>query len=97
MQDHAADQLDIEVAHAKDPFTGFPNYRKGFGKKLIEGFPLTQALPEFAGPGPQSFVGEGRNFSLQRVDPIHQRLQPFKVTLVFAAYELSDKASDHRE
>src|ERR1700678_3192959 len=36
MEDHAADHLDVEVAHADGASAGFANYGEGFGEDLVE-------------------------------------------------------------
>ncbi len=56
MQGHAADQLDVEVAHAHDTLTGFAGDRKGFGKQLVEGFTFGYAGLELFGLGAQLLV-----------------------------------------
>ncbi len=57
VQDHAADQLDIEMAHAQGPLAGLANHGKGFRQECIERLAPHHARLEFIGPGAQSFVG----------------------------------------
>ncbi len=37
VEGHAADHLDVEVAHADDAAAGFADDREGFGEELVEG------------------------------------------------------------
>lgn len=47
VQDHTTDHLYIEVAHTQYPFTGFTDYREGFGEDIVETFAVAQLLTEF--------------------------------------------------
>ncbi len=73
VEDHAADHLDVKVAHADDTAAGFANDGEGFGKDVVEGGFLGggdllgvgeafdgfgDALLELGGPGAELLVGE---------------------------------------
>ncbi len=83
VQCHAADHLNVEVAHADDAATGLTNDREGFGQKLIERgllgsddlFGIRQAFDgfgdagfEFKSFGLQLGVGEGFCGLIETVD-----------------------------
>ena len=57
VQHHAADQLDIEMAHAEHPLARLAHDGKGLGQQVVEGFPLLQTLPELHGLAAQGLVG----------------------------------------
>ncbi|CAI8367399.1 MAG: Uncharacterised protein [Synechococcus sp. MIT S9220] len=40
MQDHSADQLHIEMAHAQHPLSGFAHHGEGLGQNLIKNWTL---------------------------------------------------------
>jgi hypothetical protein len=40
MQDHAADQLHVEMAHAEFALAGFADDGKGFGQQVVERFAI---------------------------------------------------------
>ncbi len=73
VEDHAADHLDVEVAHADDAAAGFADYGEGFGEDVVErgffgvdaGFVVGDAFEsggdagaEFGGLGGELLVGE---------------------------------------
>src|SRR3546814_7077244 len=46
VQDHAADQLDIEMAHPEHPHRGFTADREGLRQHLVQRLALGDALAE---------------------------------------------------
>ena len=42
-------KLDIEMAHAENPFAGLANHGKGFGQQIVEFFAIFQPLPKHPG------------------------------------------------
>ncbi|MNQ64328.1 hypothetical protein D3C85_787460 [compost metagenome] len=85
MQGHAADQLDIEVAHAHDALAGFAGDRKGFWQQLVEGFPFGDAGLEFVGLGTQLIVRKGHHLLFEGIDELHRLEHAFDFTLVLAS------------
>ena len=49
VQNHAADQLHIEMTLAKRPLGRLTNRRKGFGQEVVQGFAIPQTLFECRG------------------------------------------------
>jgi len=68
MQNHPANQLDVEMAHAEDALTGFANGSEGFGQKLFEGLTVAIALAELRRFGPQRVIVERGHLGFEGVD-----------------------------
>ena len=49
MQNDAADQLDVEVAHIKDAPAGFAAHGEGFDQKIVQRLSVGHALFELDG------------------------------------------------
>ena len=58
VQHHAADQLDVEMAHVEDAASGFADHREGFDQKVVERGALGDSLFEFNGFGGQIDIRE---------------------------------------
>ena len=58
VQDHAADQLHIEVAHVEDAAAGFADDGEGFDQEVVERGAVGELFFEFDGFGGQIDVGE---------------------------------------
>ncbi|MCY1438165.1 hypothetical protein D9M71_543520 [compost metagenome] len=85
MQGHAADQLDIEVAHAHDTLAGFAGDRKGFWQQFVEGLPFGDAGLELACLGTQLIVRKGHHLLFEGIDELHRLEHAFDFTLVLAS------------
>ncbi|MCY1449880.1 hypothetical protein D9M71_666500 [compost metagenome] len=85
VQGHAADQLDIEVAHAHDPLAGLTRDGEGLWQQLIEGLAFGQTLFELCGLGTQLFVREGHHLLFEGIDGLHRLEQAFDLALVLAS------------
>ena len=70
MQDHAADHLNIEVAHAEGADGAFANDREGLFKDVVQALAIIEAASEFVCLGLQFAVRERLHLGLQRVDPL---------------------------
>ena len=84
VEDHAADQLDVEVAHLDGALAGFADDGEGFGEDVVEGGFFGgdarssasvdafdgggDALAEFGGLGAELLVGERLDGGLEVVD-----------------------------
>ncbi len=60
VQNHAADQLDIEMAHVELAPGHLPADGEGLGENVVESFTGGQSLLELLGLVRQGLVGEGR-------------------------------------
>jgi hypothetical protein len=68
MQDDAADQLHVEVAHVQHALARLADHRECLGKQFVERLACGVALLEFRGLGPQCVVGECGDRGFERVD-----------------------------
>ncbi len=68
VQDHAADQLDVEVAHAEGAARRLAGDREGLDQDVVEGGARRQLLLELRRLGAQLGVGQGLDAGLERVD-----------------------------
>ncbi len=59
VQDHAADELHVEVPHVEHAAPGFADDREGFGQDGVERFAATDPLAELGGLGAELIVGQG--------------------------------------
>jgi len=65
---HAADQLDIEMAHLEHPLAGFAAHRKRFRQQVVNFFAIGNALPEGRGLGLQLRIREFFHLRFKRID-----------------------------
>ena len=104
MQNDAADQLHVEVAHAGRADAGFSNDRKSFGQNLVEDFSfaslafffvsrvsdgLLHSLFENRGARAQFVVGKRLHRRFECVDLLDQRCNRFQKPLITAAENFS--------
>jgi hypothetical protein len=71
VQDHAADQLNIEVTHAERALAGLANDGKSLRQQRIQRFALGHPGLEFSGLAAQRLVGQRADPRLQGVDLAH--------------------------
>jgi hypothetical protein len=109
VEDHAADQLDVEGAHPEGPDRSLPGDGERFLEQFVEdGGPgglevlvvdpfegFRDAGPELQGLGPQIVVREGLDGRLERVDALHARQHLLDVAFVLGAEDLGEEAVDH--
>ena len=60
MQDHAADQLNVEMAHVEDAAAGFAHHGEGFDQKVVESGALGDSFFKFDGLGGEIDIGKLR-------------------------------------
>ncbi|MNF87046.1 hypothetical protein D3C84_695010 [compost metagenome] len=97
VQGHAADQLDVEVAHAHDALARFTRNGEGFRQQLIEGFTLCQARLELFGLGTQLVVGQGHHLLFERVDRLDSLGHALHFAFVLASKEFLQQWRKHIE
>ena len=100
MQDHPADELDIEVSHLDGAPAGFADYGEGFGQDLVEGgtlgrfdvFGVSEALKlggdaraEVGRLGPKLFIRQLFHLRLKGADLGNNGNQLFDDPLVGGA------------
>ncbi len=95
MQDDAADQLDVEVAHVQDAAAGFADDGEGFDQDVVEGGALGEFLLEFNGLRGQFGVGELLDGGFALVDGGDERPNPLDLALVLGAEDFGQKGINH--
>ncbi len=68
VQDDAADQLHVEVAHVEEAAAGLADHGEGFDEQVVEGRALGQFFLEFDGFGGQIDIGKLLDGWFQVVD-----------------------------
>ena len=79
VEDHAADQLHVEVAHSHRPLAGLAHEREAFGQQIVEALTALRALPEGVGAGAQLLVIVMLELGLERVDQTDTLLVAFEL------------------
>ena len=68
VQDHAADQLDVEVALFQRSFCCFPDSGKGGRHQVVESLAGGKLGPKFVGLPAQFVIAQRLKLGLERVD-----------------------------
>ena len=97
VQDDAADQLHVEVAHVEEAAAGFADYGEGFDEQVVKGRALGQLFLEFDGFGGQIDIGKLLDGGFQVVDSGDDRLNGLDFAFVFGAKNLGQDGVNHRE
>ena len=95
VEDHPADQLHVEVAHAEDAFARFSDDREHLGEKVVERRALGEAILELALLGPELGVGDGGQARLERVDALDHGPEALQGPLVLRADDFREHAGEH--
>ena len=69
VQHHAADQLDVEVAHAHRALARLAHQREALVEQIVERLAVARALAQLVGGLPQLLVGVELQLRLEAVDP----------------------------
>ena len=85
MQHHAADELDVERAHADGAARRLAGDREGLDQDVVEGGARRQLLLELRRLAAQLGVAQGLDAGLDLVDGGDLGEEPLDVTLVLAA------------
>ncbi len=96
VQHHAANQLNVEVAHLEDALAGFAAHRKGFDQQRIHARPLGDTLLEFLGLAAQLLIAQLGDLRLEGVDRRDGFLVLLDKPLVTAAKYFFKKTGNHR-
>ena len=98
VQDHAADELHVIVAHAQHAARGLPHQSKNLGQQIVQRlFPGLHGLPALAHAPGKVLVGQGLHIGFKRIDARNQRAQPPQIALVLAAEDFFEDISEHRD
>ena len=98
VQHHAADQLDVEVAHVEHAPARLADDRERLRQEVVERLAVGEARLELRGLATQLFVGEFLDLRLFSVDGGDLRAQALQVTLVLRADDLcQERIYNHQE
>ena len=95
VQDHAADQLHVEVAHPEHPDGGFAADRERLRQQLVQRFALADAPTELFGLGLQRLIGEPLHLRFQRIDLLDDAVELLEQAFVAAAEDAGEQAVEH--
>src|SRR4029079_6451238 len=95
VQDHAADELDVEMTLTERALGRFAEGGKGSNQKVIERSAFRGLLLELFGSRFQGFVGKRFQLLLQRVDRLNPRLIAADTPLIRGSKQLAGDSADH--
>ena len=95
VQDHAADQLHVEMALADGALGRLAHGGEGRHQNVVERGAVGDLLLEFVGARPQRVVGERLQLLLQRVDRVDPRLIAADPPFIGGAEQLAGNGADH--
>ena len=95
MQDDAADELYIEMAHTDSSFAGLSYEGKCLRQQLIQGFTVGESFPEFGSFLRECRVGQLRKFLFIAVDDGNGPAHMTQDAIIPAAKQLGDHISNH--
>src|SRR5436190_11114865 len=96
VQRHAADQLDVEVAHLEGPLARLADSGEGLGKERVERLAGGDASAELFGLGTQLGVAQLLERRLERVDLLHDLPVLLEQPVVATAEDRGEKLGQHR-
>ena len=96
VQDDAANQLDVVVAHVHHATAGLADDRESLGQQIVERLSLREPLPELGGLGAQLGVAQLLHGWLELVDASHERLDPLQLAFVLRADDLGEKGVENQ-
>ncbi|MCG3775498.1 MAG: hypothetical protein JW395_2338 [Nitrospira sp.] len=88
MENHAADQLHIEMPHAQLAAGHLTADREGLRQDIVQGLPGPKTLLKLLGLVHEGLIREWRQAGFQASNPLHNRADCLDFTIVFAAEDL---------
>ena len=85
MQDHAADELHVEMAHVDGAAASLAAYRKGLGQDAVQGLAVGDTLLEQSGLGAQVGVALLEQIGLELADARDEGTHALEDTCVSGA------------
>ena len=95
VEDHAADQLDVEVAHLQHPLAGLAHGGERLGQERVERLALGVAAAELLGLGTQLGVAQLLVRGLEGVDLLHDVPVLLQQPVVATAEDRGEKLGQH--
>src|ERR1035438_7618885 len=92
VEDHAAHQLDVEMAHVELAAAGLADHGKGWNQEVVEGGALSDLFFEFNSFGGQVDIGELAHPGFQSGDSGHGGQHGFDFTLVLGSEDSGQKS-----
>ena len=96
VQGHAADQLDIEMAHTQHPLTRLSGDRKGLGENLVQAFTVRDSLPELGCFARELLVIERRSGIDQGIDLLYHLAHAFQFPVIAGTEQFLQAVANHR-
>ena len=96
MEHHAADELDVEVAHAQHALPCLAHHCEDLGEQGVQRFPGVQARLELCSLVAQGLVGEGGQRRLMGIDLLDRGTQTLERAFVLGAHDLGQEGVEHR-
>ena len=96
VQGHAADQLDIEMAHTQYPFTRLTGDRKGLGENPVQAFTVRDSLPELGGFPRELLVIERRSGIDQGIDLLYHLAHALQFPVIAGTEQFLQAVANHR-
>ncbi len=97
VEDNAADQLHVEMAHVQEAAAGFADHGESFNQQVVEGRALGQLFLELDGLGGEVDIGELLDGWFQVVDGGDEGLNGLDFARVFGAKNLGQDCVNRRE
>ena len=97
MQDHAADELNVEMPLTDRPLAGLPYGGECLDQDIVERCAGGDLLLEILGARPQCVVGEFLEILLQCIDRSHTRLIALDAPIVGGTKQFAGESADHAE
>jgi len=95
VQDHAADQLDVVVAHAEHALRGLAHHRESLRQQGVEAFALLDARLELRRLGLQLGIAELLHLRFKRVDLLLDLLVALEQAFVTTAEQAGQDLIEH--
>ena len=93
VKDHAADDLDVEMAHVQHAPADLADHHEHLRKEVVERFASGEAVAELSRLRAQRFVAERLNGGFERIDLPDNRAQAFQFSVVLGADDLGEEVS----
>ena len=96
MQDHAADELHVVMAHAQHAARGLPHQGEDFGQQAVQAFAAFLHFFFIAGDaGGEVRVVQLLHFWFQGIDTLHLGAETAQIPFVLAAEYFLEKKAEH--